>query len=88
MYLFYMRNLTIGGNNMQSKLFRSKMVLYDDTLQTVSECLGITRQTLAEKLQGTSEFKQTEIDRLITRWNLTPHEVVQIFFDNPKSHED
>ena len=75
---------------MQSKLFRSKMVLHDDTLQTVSECLGITRQTLAEKLQGTSEFKQKEIDRLITRWNLTPHEVVQIFFDNPKtkSHED
>lgn len=73
---------------MQSKLFRSKMVLQDDTLQTVSECLGITRQTLAEKLQGTSEFKQTEIDRLITRWNLTPHEVVQIFFDNPKSYED
>lgn len=73
---------------MQSKLFRSKMVLHDDTLQTVSGCLGITRQTLAEKLQGTSEFKQTEIDRLITRWNLTPHEVVQIFFDNPKSHED
>lgn len=73
---------------MQSKLFRSKMVLHDDTLLTVSECLGITRQTLAEKLQGTSEFKQTEIDRLITRWNLTPHEVVQIFFDNPKSHED
>lgn len=73
---------------MQSKLFRSKMVLHDDTLQTVSEYLGITRQTLAEKLQGTSEFKQTEIDRLITRWNLTPHEVVQIFFDNPKSHED
>ena len=49
---------------MQSKLFRSKMVLHDDTLQTVSECLGITRQTLAEKLQGTSEFKQKEIDRL------------------------
>lgn len=73
---------------MQSKLFRSKMVLNDDNYQTVSECLGITRQTLAEKLQGSSEFKQTEIDRLITRWNLTPHEVVQIFFDNPKSHED
>ena len=66
---------------MQSKLFRSMMVLNDDTLSTVAEYLGITRQTLAEKLQGTSEFKQTEIDRLITKWNLTPHEVVQIFFD-------
>ena len=73
---------------MQSKRFKSKMVLNGDTYQTLSESLGITRQTLAEKIEGSSEFKQTEIDKLISRWNLNPHEVVQIFFDSPEvSHE-
>lgn len=69
---------------MQSKRFKSKMVLNGDTYQTLSESLGITRQTLAEKIEGSSEFKQTEIDKLISRWNLSPHEVVQIFFDSPE----
>ena len=73
---------------MQSKRFKSKMVLNGDTYQTLSESLGITRQTLAEKIEGSSEFKQTEIDKLISRWNLNPHEVVQIFFDSPEvGHE-
>ena len=73
---------------MQSKRFKSKMVLNGDTYQTLSESLGITRQTLAEKIEGSSEFKQTEIDKLISRWNLNPHEVVQIFFESPEvSHK-
>lgn len=73
---------------MQSKRFKSQMVLNGDTYQTLSESLGITRQTLAEKIEGSSEFKQTEIDKLISRWNLNPHEVVQIFFDSQEVSYD
>lgn len=71
---------------MQTKLFKSKLALHGDTYQVIAELLGITRQTLAEKVEGKSQFKQAEIDRLIARWNLTPHEVVQIFFDS-ECHE-
>ena len=65
----------------------SKMVLNDDNFGTLSEFLGITRQALSRKVDGSNDFKQTEIDKLISRWGLTPHEVVQIFFDS-ESDED
>lgn len=67
---------------MQPKLFKSKMALHDDTYISIANDLKINRMTLAEKVEGVkSQFKQNEIDFFINRWNLTPHEVVQIFFD-------
>jgi hypothetical protein len=67
---------------MQPKLFKSKMVLNGDNISGLSEILKVHRNTLAEKIEGrNAQFKQDEIDFFIHRWNLTPHEVVQIFFD-------
>ena len=67
---------------MQLRLFNSKMTLFGDTQITIAKYLGITRQALANKLTGKSTFRQDEIDMIITRWNLTPDDVVQIFFNN------
>lgn len=66
---------------MKVNVFNSKMVLYGDSLETVAKYLGISRQTLDMKLSGGSEFKQDEIKKLIARWNLTPEEVTEIFFN-------
>ena len=66
---------------MQTKLFKSKMALFGDTIVSLAESLEIHRLTLAEKINGKSDFKQSEITFLIDRWNLTASEVVQIFFD-------
>ena len=66
---------------MQTKLFKSKMALFGDTIASLAESLEIHRLTLAEKINGKSDFKQSEITFLIERWNLTASEVVQIFFD-------
>ena len=66
---------------MQSKLFKSKMTLNEDTISSLSELMNIHRNTLAEKIDGKAQFKQNEIDFFIAHWKLTPHEVIQIFFD-------
>lgn len=66
---------------MQSKLFKSKMTLHEDTISSLSELMNIHRNTLAEKIDGKAQFKQNEIDFFIDHWKLTPHEVIQIFFD-------
>lgn len=66
---------------MQTKLFKSKMVLFGDTIISLAKSLNIHRLTLTEKINGKSEFKQSEIGFLIEHWNLTASEVVQIFFN-------
>lgn len=64
---------------MQAKLLKMKMIKYGDDVASLAECLGITRQTLSSKINGNREFKQSEIDMIADRYDLTPHEVVAIF---------
>lgn len=63
-------------------VFNSKMALNEDTVDTVAEFLGIKRNTLRAKLNGTSDFKRNEINKLIARWNLTPDETHEIFYSD------
>lgn len=65
---------------MKTNVFNSKMALFEDTIEELAEYLGISRQTLYSKMQGKSEFKRDEIDKIITRYNLTPEETHEIFF--------
>lgn len=64
---------------MNTKLLRSKMVLFDDTNESLAEALGITPQAFSLKLNGNQEFKQSEIKAIKERYNLTPEEIVDIF---------
>ena len=67
---------------MQSKRFKSKMALFGDTINSLANDLNIHRITLAEKINGIkAQFNQEETRFFIDHWNLTPHELVQIFFD-------
>lgn len=69
------------GVKMETKLFKSKMALFGDTSISLAKRLKIHRLTLTEKINGKSDFKQSEISFLIGHWNLTASEVVQIFFN-------
>ena len=64
--------------------FKAKMALNGDTLLSLSEKLGISRNTLATKLNdGESKgFTQSEIKQLITLYNLSAEEIADIFFDD------
>lgn len=66
---------------MQTRMFKSKMALFEDTFDSLAKRLNIHRVTLIDKANGKTDFKQSEINFFIDHWNLTASEVVQIFFN-------
>lgn len=64
-----------------SNLLRSKMVLFDDTNESLAEALNISRQTMSAKITGKTDFKQSEIKVIVERYKLTPEETEQTFFN-------
>lgn len=65
---------------MNKRAFKSVMVYHGDTQKDVATALDITEQTVGNKLNGLSDFKQSEIKILIDRYNLTPAQVDEMFF--------
>ncbi len=67
---------------MNTKLLRSKMVLFEDTQGKLAEALGISQQRLSAKMNETNgaEFNQREIRIIRQRYNLTAEELSLIFF--------
>ena len=71
---------------MNKKALLSKMVLYGDNGGTLSEALGISRSTFSVKInESGAEFTQSEIMVIKERYNLTPEEVMDIFFNHEVS---
>lgn len=66
---------------MNAKLLRSVMVLYGDTNATLAEFLGITEQSVSNKInENGTEFKQGEIAKMKARYNLDSDMIDRIFF--------
>lgn len=66
---------------MNSKLLRSIMILNGDTNVTLAEYLGITEQSVSNKInENGTEFKQGEISKIKIRYNLDSDMVDRIFF--------
>lgn len=61
-------------------LLKSKMVLKGETQIELAEELGITRPALNVKMNGKSDFKQSEIDIIAKRYELSGDELLEIFF--------
>lgn len=51
-------------------------------LKYIAQQIGISSYGLALKLSGNSEFKVTEINKLIDILSLKPEEIEDIFFEN------
>lgn len=67
---------------MNSRLFRSIMVLNNDTNKSLAEFLNVSEQTVCNKINETgTEFKQGEIAMIIKRYNLTSEQISAIFFN-------
>lgn len=62
------------------KKLKSYMVLFDDTIRSLAEYLGISRQTLSARMNGHSSFKADEILLIADRYHLSSDEIVEIFF--------
>ena len=66
---------------MNSKLLRSLMVLHGDTNATLADFLGISEQSVSNKInENGTEFKQGEIAKIKVRYNLDSDTVDRIFF--------
>jgi predicted transcriptional regulator len=66
---------------MKKELLRSIMVLHGDTNKDLADYLGISEQSVSNKInENGTEFKQGEIGRIKARYNLTSDQVDRIFF--------
>lgn len=66
---------------MNSQLFKSIMVLNNDTNKKLAEHLGVSEQTVCNKInENGTEFRQGEIAKIQKRYNLTPEQISDIFF--------
>lgn len=68
---------------MNKKLFRSLMALHGDTNASLAEYLGLTEQSVSNKINETgTEFKQGEIFKIKARYGLDGEMIDRIFFAN------
>lgn len=66
---------------MNKDLLRSIMVLHGDTNKDLAEVLGISEQSVSDKInERRTEFKQGEIAKIRDRYNLSPEQIESIFF--------
>ena len=63
-----------------TQLLKSKMVLNNDDAKGISNAMNISTATYSAKLNNKKEFKTSEIEIIIDRYNLTSEEVMNIFF--------
>lgn len=66
---------------MNSNILKAKIKLNQDTQEDLAEHLGITNSTLSFKINGKADFLRAEIQLIKQRYNLTPNEIDQIFFN-------
>lgn len=66
---------------MNKALLRSIMALHGDTSKDLANYLGISEQSVSNKInENGTEFKQSEIRRIRIRYKLTADQVDLIFF--------
>lgn len=66
---------------MNKELLRSVMVLHGDTNKTLAAFLGISEQSVSNKInENGTEFKKGEIAKIKERYNLSCDQVDRIFF--------
>ena len=71
-----------GEITMDTNLLKSKMVLKGDTQNDLANALDVSRATLSFKMNQRTNFKQSEIDIITKRYELSSDEIRQIFFNN------
>ena len=66
---------------MDSKLLRSIMVMHGDTNATLAKFLGISEQSVCNKInENGTEFKRGEIIKIKVRYDLDADMIDRIFF--------
>lgn len=67
---------------MNLKLLNEKIENINIPISTIAEKMGVSRQTLQQKLVGKRRFKSSEADNISDILRLTNHEKTRIFFQS------
>ena len=59
---------------------KSDMILYGDTQEDLASYLGISPSTLSHKMGGYQCFTLDQMDRIRTRYDMSPEKFVDVFF--------
>lgn len=66
---------------MNRNMLKSIMALHDDTIRDLADYLGITPNSVSNKInENGTEFRQGEIAMIKERYNLSADQVDDIFF--------
>lgn len=65
----------------KQELLKKRLKQEKINYKIVSETVGISISAFTNKMNGVSEFTLTEIIKIIDLLNLTPEEVLSIFFN-------
>lgn len=66
---------------MMKQKIKAVLAKFGHTQNDLAEILGITYQSVSIKLNGHKDFTQSEIFKIMVCYELTPEEVVDIFFN-------
>lgn len=72
---------------MNTNMLVSKMKLFGDNQTDLANALNLSLATTNARINGKSVFTQNEISIIAARYELTPEEVVEIFF-NQNVHQE
>lgn len=72
---------------MNTNMLISKMKLFGDNQTDLANALNLSLASTNAKINGKSNWTQTEISIIAVRYELTPEEVVEIFF-NQSVHQE
>ncbi len=76
-----LRKCKFGGARLfQKNEFKAEVVRRNLTLENVANAIGIDTATLHRKMNGTSDFYRSEIEKIIKYLNLSNDAVLRIFF--------
>ena len=73
---------------MNTKLFKIFMVKNNDTQSRLADALGLPQSAVSDRINGKTDFRQSEINIIRMRWELSDQETVDIFFTKEVSKQD
>ena len=70
---------------MNSALLKAVMIQNGDNQTRLAEAMGLPQSAISLRINGLVEFKQSEINFIRKRYNLTDEQTILIFFDEKVS---
>lgn len=64
--------------------FKVERIRHNQKNYEIADMLGITHQALSSKINGRTQFRVDEIEKIAKMWNLSSERICAIFLDGCK----